>query len=211
MTGSGAEKSFVRLARMLFAGSVLLGSAAVGYWSSLIWPLPSLSASEPRSGGEVTSARVTPDAGVAPTSAATSLSSAPEGVTTSQIASDAKVRTFEPMLVIPPLAAEVSNLPDPTVVKAVLTSHGNDAAPAATQSAKIDHPAEVGEASARDTERPDATPTRSSKASRRAVRIERRVRTTSSAPKMAQSAGSTGSNFERVPILKQFMTSTNKH
>jgi hypothetical protein len=205
MTGSGAEKPFARLARMLFAAGIVFGSAAVGYWSSLIWPLPNGPGSEARVGAEVAAARAEPAPG-------TSESSSAEGMTASQVASDAKARTFDPVVAIPPLAAEVRNLADPAVmVKASLTGHANDATPAASQSAKVEKPAEVGEASAGDTERTDAAPTRSAKASRRTVRIERRARTTSGAPKMAQSAAPSGGNYERVPILKQFMTSTNKY
>ena len=221
MTGSDAEMPRARLVRTLVAVVVVLGSAAVGYGASLIWPIASFSRSKAPHTAQMAAAHIEP----APTVSASPVASV--DVTAAQVASDAKLRTFEPVVVLPSLAAEAKNLPDPAVlVKASLTDHAHEATAATstaatastadpavvTSSAKVEHPAENGipaaEARTSDT---DAVPTRAAKANRRTVRIERRVRTTSGAPKMAQSTVPPASNYERVPVLKQFMTTTNKY
>jgi len=213
-----------RLARTLVAVVVVLGAAAVGYGASLIWPLASLSRSKSPHTAQMAAARIEP----APTVSASPVGSV--DVTAAQVASESQTRTFEPVVVLPSLlpslAAEAKNLPDPAVlVKASLTDHAREATAEAstaatastdpvvvTNSAKVEHPAEngtpVAEARTSDT---DAATTRAAKANRRTVRIERRVRTTSGAPKMAQTTAPPASNYERVPVLKQFMTTTNKY
>lgn len=207
MTGSDAGKPFVRLARILFAVVVVAGSAAVGYWSSLIWPLTTFSGSKSHTAQVATSHRGA--AAAVPSTAAT----------TAEVASGAKVRTFDPVVTLPSLASEARNLPDPAVLlKARAADHAKDAAPAdstGTDSAKVERHAEENppsaEARTRDTEQADTAPARASRANRRTVRFERRVRPTSGTPKMAQSAAPVSGNYERVPILKQFMTSTNRY